>query len=147
MNDSKEDRAFALARRGLWEEAAHLLTEENERAALPTGHYVRLQTALSLFADKGRGHQQTLARFADRFALAEGFWTAYTMLKSFDFDAKSVPLVSLAEMARSSRDAADPLAGFVTAWANYRVGKYPEAHALAKKLDKDNYAPMTSSWR
>jgi len=145
VDDSKEDRAFALANKGLWEEAARLLAQENEKTAVPHLHYARLQTALSLFAGKGRGHRETLARYADRFALildrAEGVWSAWTILQSLDFDAKSVPLVSLAEIGRSSGSLKDPFLGFHIARANLRVGKYPEADTLAKTLDQHNYPP------
>ena len=90
VNDSKEDRAIALANRGLWEEAAKLLTEENEKTACPSHHYVRLQIAFSLFANKGSGNQEVLERYADRFALTSnpdiGFWFARNMLQSLQFD-------------------------------------------------------------
>ena len=143
VNDSREDRAMTLASRGLWEEAAKLLTEENAKTVCPTHHYVRHQIDFSLFASKGCGNQEVLERYADRFALTPnpdiGFAFARNMLQSLQFDTTSVPLVSLAEMGRSVKGFADPYFGSHIAWANFRAGKCQEALALAKPLDRYAY--------
>jgi hypothetical protein len=108
---SPEDRASALDCRGLWEESAALYAQANDKAASPANFLLHAQVAATVFATKGRGDQGVLQRYADRFAFVRDADTAFSaacnMVRSIDFDAKSVPLLSLAEMGRTLKHSKD----------------------------------------